>query len=197
MSFSPWQRKCSEAITKTQKNNIMITGYKERWPVIIFINFLSKIKVAFKSVKRDKNEIILPKCKRLYANKREIVDEMPISVTAWSFKSYIFKLTKCEDAKFFSDSALRSFLRNSLGDSVDGAAAYSYAMEGVRLKYLLLNPKDELSEAYIFLAAATQVFSEKANIKKTVIRLGDKEISVRQNEDFLVISKRECDFFNF
>ena len=175
----------------------MITGCNERWPVIIFRKVLPKIKAAFKSRKTRKSEIVLPKCKQLYANKRENVDGIAINVTAWSFKSYIFKLTKCENAEFFSDVSLRSFLRNSLEDSVDGVVAYSRKRDEVKVNYLLLNSKDKLSEAYALLAVATEVLSECGNGKKMLFYFNDKKITVWQKGDFLVIPKEKCDFPNF
>ena len=175
----------------------MITGCNERWPVIIFRKVLPKIKAAFKSRKTRKSEIVLQKCKQLYANKREIVDGIAINVTAWSFKNYIFKLTKCENAEFFSETSLRSFLRNSLEDSVDGVVAYSRKRDEVKVKYLLLNSKDKLSEAYALLAVATEVLSACENGKKILFYFNDKKALVRKNGDYLVLPKEEWDFLVF
>ena len=165
----------------------MITGYKERWPVIIFKKITERNHPVFKDKKSDKSEIYLPKCKQIYTNKTETVDEIPILVSAWSFKNYIFKVTECKDAELFSDSSLKSFMRNSIVDSIDGVEAYSIDKGKVKLRCTLLNPHDENTELYAICAASTEIFSRHDLPKGIALSVGKRELIVKERgEEFLI-----------
>ena len=168
----------------------MITGYKERWPVIIFKKITERNHPFFKEKKSDKNEICLTKCKQIYTNKTETVDEIPILVSAWSFKNYIFKVTECKDAELFSDSSLKSFMRNSIADSIDGVAAYSLNKNKVKMRYKLLSSSDESAALYILDAVSTEIFSKCDSLKKIDLSAEKCESAiVSRGDEILILEK--------
>ena len=104
--------------------------------------------------KDEFTSIILPKCKVLYSNKRENVDDTELFVSAVSFRDRIFKLVTCTNAEHFSDVALRALLRSGIGDSIDGVAAYSMDDGGADIRYLLRESCSEFDVISAFLTVA-------------------------------------------
>ena len=124
------------------------------------VESLGKIYRVIRDSKDGKIAVILPKCKVLYTSKKESVNEIEIFTSAYSYKNYIFKLAECENSRHFADTGLRTVLRNALGDSIDGVAAYSVEKNEASVKFLLAEPQNVGCRLYIFLAIATAVLSK-------------------------------------
>ena len=160
------------------------------------IDFLKSLLV--KDNKR-KNTFFAQKCKQIYANKTENVDGVSILSSAYSFKNYIFKITECENADHFSDSSLRSYMRNSITDSIDGVAAYSVEKRTVKMRYHLLNSSDKSAALFSLIAVATDVFSKYDFRKMTVIMSGKYALVIKRCRAGITISKKQDSgkFFDF
>ena len=146
-----------------------------------------KIYKVVRGQKDGKSSVILPKCKVLYSNKREIIDETELAVSAVSFKDRIFKLVECVDAKHFSDVSLRALLRSCLGDSVDGVAAYSVEEGGAFVRYLLLDGRDECGGIFVLLTVAHAIFAKSCGMESLTLRTNKDAVSVRRFDDGLAI----------
>ena len=116
-----------------------------------------------RDIKTEKISIVLPKCNVLYTNKREKLDDIELLLSAFSYKNYIFKLTECKNICHFSDANLRTLLRSSLGDSIDGVAAYSVKETEAFIKILLLDEGERSSKIYILLAALTAAIAKTSS----------------------------------
>ena len=138
--------------------------------------------------------ILLPKCKVLYTNKREMLNEAEVFTSAFSYKNYIFKLVECKNVIHFSDAVLRALSRLSLGDSIDGVAVYSVKDNEVVLKTLLASEKKRECKHYIILAALTAALPRLSSGRGTLCCEGSTlDVSFSQGE--LLLSDKELKTF--
>ncbi len=154
-----------------------------------------KIYRITKTLKNRKTSIILPKCKLLYANKRENVDEMETFVSSFSYKNRIFKLVECKYASHFSDANLRTLLRSSIEDSIDGVAAYSLQGSEATVKYILTDPSDASSLLNILLAVATAALSKGVFSPDLTVKYDGGKIRVTLWGDELAVSDEKMEIF--
>lgn len=144
--------------------------------------------------KTDKISIILPKCKVLYTKKKEIIDEIEIFVSAFSYKNYIFKVCECKNSAFFADANLRALLRSSIEDSIDGVAVYSIEKDEVLVKLLPSDMQSGSLRLYALLATATAALSRSSS-KCLTLTYGGGCVCVEIRHDEILLSDKTLRMF--
>lgn len=154
-----------------------------------------KIYSATKSEKDGKVSVYLQKCKVLCAKRQENVDGIDLNVSLVSYKNRIYKLTRCAHAEHFSDSSLRTLLRSGLGDSIDGASAYSHNGDEVLVRYLLSEDASASDGLYVLLAVATAVFEGGGSTEALTVKSDNLTLSVGRCPNALSVCDEKCEIY--
>jgi hypothetical protein len=130
----------------------------------------------------------------LYTNKEEKLDNIRVISSVFSYKNYIFKLTECKNACHFSDANFRALLRTSIGDSIDGVAAYSVSDGEAFAKSLLSDEKKRGSWLYILLSVITAAIP-KAQSQSLTLTYDGGQVAAGFSCGNLILSDKELKTF--
>ena len=139
---------------------------------------LGNITVFFKD-KSNNPCIKAPKCKQLFSNKVEIVQNIEIKSKIYDSDIGKIKLIQCHDTDTFSIDALKQLSCDSSQLSIAAVAAYSHTADSVNI--IAYSPLFDISDLILYLAAAAEreLFDEGYRGRLEVLVNGSRVLAER------------------